>query len=163
LQNPYINSVTVYNNDFLKVPYLQSVITDQHYLTRNREGRSIVFLARILKEWNVPAKVIAVDERTAVCIDKDGRAKVFGDTVATKPYSFAYFIKTDAGKQPEQLEANKALIWNKNQQALEVYEIKSSVDGGGYFNVKSFDIAEAKGGKLYWWSTDGTVVSKKEQ
>jgi cyanophycinase len=59
LQDPYKNSITVYNNDFLKPPYLQTVITDQHYLARNREGRSLVFLARIQKDWNIAAQAIA--------------------------------------------------------------------------------------------------------
>lgn len=163
LQNPYINTVTLYNNDFLKAPNLQIVITDQHYLTRNREGRSLVFLGRIFKDWNTAARAIAVDERTAVCIDKEGKATVFGDEVATRPYSYAYFIKTEPNKPPEQLEANKTMIWNKNNKALAVYEIQASVNGGGYFNVRSFNIAEAKGGKLYWWWTEDAIVNKKEQ
>ncbi len=163
LQNPYTNKVTLYNNDFLKAPNLQMVITDQHYLARNREGRSLVFLGRIFKDWNTAARAIAVDERTAVCIDKKGQATVFGDDVATRPYSYAYFIKTDPDKAPEQLEENKTTIWNKNNKALAVYEIQASANGGGYFNVSSFNTAEAKGGKLYWWWTDNGIVNKKEQ
>jgi cyanophycinase-like exopeptidase len=163
LKNPYDSTVTLYNNDFLKAPYLSNVISDQHYLTRNREGRSIVFLGRILKEWNTAAQAIAVDERTAVCIDSEGKAKVYGDEVATRPYSYAYFIKTDPHNPPEQLEANKTMVWNKNNRAMEVYEIQASLNGGGYFNVKTFNLSEAKGGKLYWWWADNGVVSKKEQ
>ncbi|HVG40002.1 MAG TPA: cyanophycinase [Chitinophagaceae bacterium] len=163
LQNPYVNTVTVYNNDFLKAPYLQEVITDQHYLARNREGRSLVFLARIFKDWNIPASAIAVDERTAVCIDKDGQSKVYGDDVATRPYSYAYFISTDMNKPPEQVESGKPMIWNRDNEALEVYEIKALVTGGGNFNVRSFNMAEAKGGKIYWWWTDNAIVNKKEQ
>ena len=163
LQNPYTNTVTLYNNDFLHVPDLQLVITDQHFLTRNREGRSLVFLGRIFKDWNIPAKAIAVDERTAVCIDKDGKATVLGDELATRPSSYAYYIKADPAKPPEQVEANKTMQWNKDQKALAVYEIQAAVHGGGHFNVRSFDIAEAKGGKSYWWWTNDATVNKKEQ
>ena len=163
LQNPYINTVTLYNNDFLKSPYLQQIITDQHYLTREREGRSVVFAARILKDWNIAAKVIAVDERTAVCIDQDGKAKVYGDYSDARPYSYAYFIIPDLHKLPEQLEANKTLNWNKGAKALAVYEVAASVNGGGSFNVSNFNQAGATGGKWYWWWVDNGILNKKEQ
>lgn len=163
LANPYDANVTLYNNDFLKAPYLQNVITDQHYLTRDRDGRSAVFLGRINKDWKTPAKCIAADERTAVCIDKDGMAKVFGDYSVTRPYSYAYFISSDAGKQPEQMEAFKKAIWNNGEKALAVYEITASVNGGGNFNVANFKANEATGGKWYWWWIDNGVLNKKDQ
>ncbi|WP_345950719.1 cyanophycinase [Mucilaginibacter sp. PAMB04274] len=163
LQNPYTNTINVYNNDFLKAPYLQQVITDQHYLTRQREGRSLVFAGRILKDWNIAAKVIASDERTAVCIDKDGKAKVYGDYNETRPYSYAYFIITDQAKLPEQITAGKPLNWNRGGKAVAVYEIAASVNGGGSFNVSNFNLAEATGGKWYWWWADNGILNKKEQ
>ncbi|RYZ62787.1 MAG: cyanophycinase, partial [Chitinophagaceae bacterium] len=86
LKDPFHPNITLYNNDFLKAPFLQNVITDQHYLARTREGRSVVFMARIFKEWNLPVKAIAVDERTAVCIDSEGKAKVFGLSSAQRPF-----------------------------------------------------------------------------
>lgn len=163
LANPYNANVTLYNNDFLKAPYLQNVITDQHYLTRDREGRSVVFLGRINKDFSVQAKCIAVDERTAVCIDKDGMAKVFGDNSVTRPYSYAYFISSDAGKQPEQFEANQKVNWNNNEKAVSVYEIQASVNGGGSFNVATFKANEASRGKWYAWWIDNGVLNKKDQ
>jgi cyanophycinase len=163
LANPYINTINLYNNDFLKAPYLQQVITDQHYLTREREGRSLVFLGRINKDWKLPASAIATDERTAVCIDQNGKAKVYGDYSATRPYSYAYFITTDLAKQPEQLEANKAVIWNRNNQAAKVYEIPAAENGGGNFNVANFNLTEATGGKTHWWWIENGTLNKKEQ
>ncbi|WP_295769352.1 cyanophycinase [uncultured Mucilaginibacter sp.] len=163
LQNPYINTVTLYKNDFLKAPYLQQIITDQHYLTREREGRSLVFAGRILKDWNIAAKVIAVDERTAVCIDKDGSAKVYGDYSESRPYSYAYFILTDQAKPPEEFEANKPVIWNKGGKAVAVYEIAASVNGGGNFNIANFNKAEANGGKWYWWWLNNGLLNKTQQ
>ncbi|RBQ03443.1 cyanophycinase [Pedobacter miscanthi] len=163
LANPYDTNITLYNNDFLRAPYLQNVITDQHYLTRDRDGRSVVFLGRINKDWKTPAKCIASDERTAVCIDKDGKAKVFGDYSATRPYSYAYFIVSDAAKQPEQFEAYKKVNWNNGEQAVSVYEIPASVNGGGNFNVANFKANEATGGKWYWWWIDNGVLNKKDQ
>lgn len=163
LANPYDANVTLYNNDFLKAPYLQNVITDQHYLTREREGRSMVFLGRINKDWKVAAKAIAADERTAVCIDKDGKAQVFGDYSTTRPYSYAYFLISDASKQPEQFTANNKVTWNNGGEAVAVYEIPASVNGGGNFNVATFKLSEAIGGKWYWWTIDNGVLNKKLQ
>ncbi len=163
LQNPFANTITLYNNDFVKSPGLSQVIADQHFLTRGREGRTIVFLGRILKDWNIVAKGIAADERTAVCIDKDGIAKVYGDYSASRPYSYAYFIIPDAARQPEKFQSGQKVTWSNNSQALSVYEIPASVNGGGSFNIKTFSTGAATGGKWYWWWVDDGVVNKKEQ
>ncbi|MGF1922803.1 MAG: cyanophycinase [Bacteroidia bacterium] len=163
LQNPYDNAVTIHKYDFLKAPYLQNVITDQHYLAREREGRSMVFLGRILKDWGIAANAIAVDERTAVCINADGKAQVYGDYSATRPYSFAYFLVSDAAKQPEKLIAYNEVSWKNGEQAVSVYEIPANVNGGGSFNVANFKFSEATGGKAYWWWVDGGVLNKKLQ
>jgi len=163
LANPYDSNVTLYNNDFMKAPYLQNVITDQHYLTRSREGRSLIFLGRINKDWKIAARSIAADERTAVCIDKDGKAQVFGDYSASRPYSYAYFIISDEDRQPEQMEADKKAIWNRGEKAVSVYEIPASANGGGNFNVANFKAVEATGGKWYWWWIDNGVLNKKDQ
>ena len=151
MANPYDYNVTLYNNDFLKAPYLQNIITDQHFLTRDREGRSMVFLGRILKDWNIAAKGIAVDERTAVCIDETGKARVFGNPGT---YNNAYFLASDVSKQPEQFTANTMVKWKNNEKAIAAYEITSSVEGAGNFNVVNFNFAEATGGKPYWWYID---------
>ena len=163
LLDPYHKSINVYNNDFIKAPFLQQVITDQHYLARNREGRSLVFLGRINKDWNTAASIIAVDERTAVCIDKDGKAKVFGLTSPTRPFSNAYFIASRKNREPEQLQPGKPVIWNHDQKALSVYEITASEKGNGEFDVASFSIDKAKGGKRWCWWIDNGVLVKKEQ
>ncbi|KAA2240729.1 cyanophycinase [Chitinophaga agrisoli] len=155
LANPYDSLVTVYNNDFLQAPYLQQVISDQHYLKRKREGRHVTFMSRIIKDWHIYPKGIAVDERTAVCIDDKGNAKVFG-------VSKAYFISTDKSKAPERCEQGQPLEWNDNGQALKVYEIPASADGNGRFRVADFDPAQASGGAWYWWYVQNGQLNKKE-
>lgn len=156
LANPYAANITLYNNDFLQAPYLQNVITDQHFLTRSREGRSVAFLGRIYKDWNVLAKGIAADEKTAVCIDKDGKATVLGT-------SKAYFILPDANKLPEQFAANKVVIWKQADKAIPVYEIQASETGNGNFNLANFNAAEASGGNWYWWSVNNGILVKTPQ
>ena len=154
LKDPFIHGVTLYNNDLLHVPFLQNVITDQHYLTRHRQGRHVSFLARIIKDWGIFANGIAPNERTAVCIDESGNAKVFGE-------SKAYFIKTDMSKKPEMVKANTPLEWNDNQKALHVYEIQGNDSGAGNFSVADFNPEKAIGGKwYYWWVEDGELKMK---
>ncbi len=160
LLNPFHNRVTLYNNDFLNPPYLSNVITDQHYLARNREGRSVVFLSRILKDWGIAANAIAVDERTAVCIDDKGKASVMGLSSSTRPYSYAYFISSDKNKGPETIEPGKPLNWNREQQALKVYEIQATETGNGIFNVADFDMDAATGGKQHWWWVENGLLNK---
>lgn len=155
LTDPYNNRITVYNNDFLHAPYLDHVISDQHYIARKREGRHIAFLARIIEDYNIYANGIAPDERTAVCIDETGMATVIGE-------SKAYFIATDKSKSPEICKQGKALKWKRKKQALKVYEIQGSPAGNGLFSVADFNPAKAKGGKWYWWWADKGKLFKKE-
>lgn len=144
LANPYRSTVTMYKNDFLNPPFLENVVTDQHYLTRTRQGRHMVFLARAIKDWNIYPKGIAMDERTAVCIDAAGTAKVFGS-------SKAYFLATDATKAPEQVATGLPLNWATGNEAVKVYEVQGSSAGSGNFSVTDFDAAKATGGTWHWW------------
>ncbi len=66
--DPYDEQVKLYNNDFLQPTFLKNVITDQHYVARNRQGRHMTFLSRIITDWKTFPQGIAPDERTAVCV-----------------------------------------------------------------------------------------------
>lgn len=144
LADPYHKNVTLYKNDFLQVSYLNNVITDQHYVTRSRQGRLVVFLSRIITDWNIFAKGIAADERTAVCIDGKGKAQVLGT-------GKAYFINSSKGKKPEVCEPGKPLHWIAGSKALKVYEIEGATGGNASFNVSNFKTRKASGGKWFWW------------
>jgi cyanophycinase len=78
LANPYIKRVTVVR-DFLKVPGLQNILTDSHFAKRDRMGRSLGFLARIVADgWSKTPREIAIDEKSALLVEASGRAKVVG-------------------------------------------------------------------------------------
>jgi cyanophycinase len=78
LPNPYFERVTL-ERDFLKVPHLESLITDSHFAKRDRMGRSLGFLARIMKDgWSPSPREVAIDEKSAVLVEADGRARVVG-------------------------------------------------------------------------------------
>lgn len=144
LMDPFDKGITLYHNDLLHAPYLQNVLTDQHYLARNREGRHVTFMARIINDWGIFPKGIAPNERTAVCIDENGNAKVFGE-------SKAYFIMTDATKSPEKIKNHQPLQWEDGKKALHVYEIQGSDSGAGIFSLNDCYTLKPTGGKWYWW------------
>jgi cyanophycinase len=78
LADPYIKRVTMVS-DFLKVPGLDNLLTDSHFAKRDRMGRSLGFLARIVQDgWSKTPREIAIDERSVLLVEASGRAKVVG-------------------------------------------------------------------------------------
>lgn len=144
LANPYAQKVVIGRDDFLKAPFLQNVITDQHFTQRDRQGRSAVFLGRIMKDWSKTPLGIAVDEKTAVCIDETGMANVMGSNKA-------FFLKTDAAKTPETFEANKPATWNRDGKAIQVSAISATAINNK-FNMNTFEPDNTSGLEKYWWS-----------
>ena len=75
LMNPYFERVTLERN-FLRIPLLENLITDSHFAKRDRMGRSLGFLARIVKDgWSRSPREVAIDEKSAVLVESDGKAK----------------------------------------------------------------------------------------
>jgi cyanophycinase len=92
LADPYGNKVTL-TREFLNIPLLSNTITDTHFVKRDRLGRLLVFMARILQDgWTKRVRAIAVEENAAVLVELDGTARVVGDGPA-------YFL--EAGQPPE--------------------------------------------------------------
>ncbi len=91
LADPYIKRVTVVR-DFLKIPGLDNILTDSHFAKRDRMGRSLGFLARIVEDgWSKTPREIAIDEKSALLVEASGRAKVVGTGLGV------YFLQvTDA-------------------------------------------------------------------
>jgi hypothetical protein len=100
--------------------------------------------ARIIFQRILNSGYIAMDERTAVCIDESGNAKVFGS-------SRGYFLAADAAKTPEQSVNGLPLIWTRANEAVRVYDVQGSAAGNGVFSVSDFEPSKASGGAWYWW------------
>ncbi len=78
LADPYTRRVTVVR-DFLKVPGLENILTDSHFAKRDRMGRSLGFLARIVQDgWSKAPREIAIDEKSALLVEAGGKGKVVG-------------------------------------------------------------------------------------
>jgi cyanophycinase len=100
LANPYGNKVTL-SRDFLHIPQFAGIITETHFVKRDRMGRLVVFLARILEDgWTKSVRAIAVEENAAVLLESDGSAKVVGNGPA-------YFL--EASHAPELCRAKTPL------------------------------------------------------
>lgn len=78
LADPYSRRVTLVS-DFFKIPVLKNVLTDSHFAARDRMGRSLGFLARIVQDgWSTTPREIAIDEKSALLVEANGRARVIG-------------------------------------------------------------------------------------
>lgn len=145
LANPYAREITLHKQDFVDAPLLKNVLIDQHFSQRERQGRMLTFLGRIMTDWKLEPRGIAVDEKTAVCIDENGVAQVMGENKA-------WFLKTDATKPPESLAANQSLTWNHNGKAVWVAGL--SAKDANRMNVRTFEYQTPVGSSV-WWSTIG--------
>lgn len=153
LTNPYDTLVTVDSATFIQNKYLQDVITDSHYDNRERRGRHVAFLARIRTDWAKGGKGIGCNERTAVCIDTTGLARVFGHFPDHNDR--VYFIQANADipdNQPETCLPGRPLHWYRNQSALKVYVAGGTPDGSVTFNLKNWK--EGTGGHWEYWYVD---------
>ena len=92
LADPYSANITL-DSDFLLLPYMQGIITDQHLIERDRLGRTLTFMARIVADgWAAESKAIAIDRETAVLVEGDsGKASIVAN--ASHPTPYAYFIR----------------------------------------------------------------------
>ena len=142
--------MTVGQNDFILAPNMQNTITDSHYTQRDRQGRHITFLAKMMKDFgSKKVKGIGVDEKTAVCIDEKGMGKVYG-------VNSAYFLQ-NTKKGAEICQADTPLTWNRKNQAVKAYKITGSSTGNGSFNANTWALS---GGISYFYYVNNGVLSQ---
>jgi len=153
LSNPFHPRVTIVHQ-FLDNPLLKEVITDTHFSARDRLGRTLVFMARILQDGRAHhIRDIAVDERTAVLLEPDGAATVVGA-------GFAYFLQ--ATENPETCKANTPLTFRgvavRSLHADERFNVLqwSSNEGTSY----TLSVAA---GVIHSTLPDGAVYTKKNK
>lgn len=156
LSNPYNANVTVGTAPFLDNNYLAEVITDSHYDNPDRKGRHTVFIARLASDYGWNAKGIACDEYTAVCIDENGNARVYGEYPAYD--ETAYFIQMNCeieNNLPEVIESGVPLTWNQTSSALKVYAVKGTMTGANSFELS--DWTTGSGGEWEHWYVENGV------
>lgn len=139
LPNPYFERVTLVRG-FLKIPLFDNLLTDSHFAKRDRMGRTLGFLARIMKDgWSKNPREVAIDEKSAVLVEPDGEATVVGSGKA------AYFLRP--AHPPEVCEPGKPLTFEK----IDVYKVAT----GGHFDFESWT---GNGGTAYSLSVQGGEI-----
>ncbi|SMG30066.1 Peptidase family S51 [Marivirga sericea] len=141
LSDPYHPYLETIKTDFLQLPGLGNIITDTHFSERDRLGRTITLMARLIADGIVSSyqdiKAIAVDEFTAVAIEPNGDAKVLGDE---NYEDYAFFF--EANSTPNQCEAGQELHWT---DAITAYTVKGVSNPNTSFNIGN-------------WATVGSVA-----
>lgn len=156
LGDPYHWRVML-ERDFLAVPYLRNTITDTHYNREesdglDRKGRHVAFLARMISDWHMPARGIAANEYTAIAIDEEGKARVFGNASYN---DYAWFLQAYGG-DPEDCRVEEPLHWDHQGTALMVYRVKGDRQGTNWFSLD--DWVNGSGGQWYHWHVEhGTL------
>jgi cyanophycinase len=133
LRDPYHRNMNNIQSDFLKLPLMGNVITDSHFSERDRLGRTITFMARMIKDGRssvTNTRAIAVDDYTGVGIDEQGNVLVMGDP-SYEDYAFFFSANT----APNTCEPKKRLHWTN---AVTAYKIKGSANPSVSFNVQAW-------------------------
>jgi cyanophycinase len=140
LSDPFHADLTL-ERDFLQLPGLENILTDQHLIERDRIGRTLAMLARLMKDgWTTEGRAIASDRETAVHVDpKTGMARVFATADHETPY--VYFIR--ARGMPADCRPGAALSLHE----VSVYRVPP----GGTFNTRTWS---GTGGVVYRLDVD---------
>ncbi|MCY7410271.1 MAG: T9SS type A sorting domain-containing protein [Chitinophagales bacterium] len=154
MNNPYGNLVKIGYHDFISNPVLKNTITDTHYDNPDRRGRQTTFLARLMTDYGFRPYGIASEEYTAVCIDENNIAHVYGYYPDYDDY--AYFIQANCiePNEPETCVAGQPLSWDRMQQAVKVYKVAGTTDGSHYFDLNDWKSFDGSGTWDNWWVAD---------
>lgn len=143
LENPYTERVTL-ERDFVKIPLLENLITDSHFAKRDRMGRTLGFLARIVNDgWSASPREVAIDEKSAVLVEADGKGSVVGTGKG------AYFMHPTHA--PEVCKKESPLTF----RGIEVYRVAA----GGHFDLKTWT---GDGGVGYALSVEQGRIERME-
>ncbi|KQZ38903.1 cyanophycinase [Duganella sp. Root1480D1] len=86
LSNPYDKSVSL-GRDFLALPGMGNMISDMHLDSRDRMGRLVTFMARIVNDgWTPMTHGIGIDVETALLVENGNATRVGNGS--------AYFLNT---------------------------------------------------------------------
>lgn len=161
LSNPFHQYMdTIHRNEFLQHPLMESTINDSHFDNDDRAGRMTTFMARMVVEDEINARGIAANEVTAICIDENGIAHVFGEYPNYDDY--AYFVQTDCDyplSEPENCTPGTPLTWNQNSTALKVYRVPGTISGNNTFDLNTWK--NGTGGDWRHWYVNNGMLNQE--
>ena len=156
LENPYNTYMALDNAPFIDVPLLANTFTDTHFDNPDRRGRLLTFLARAYVDWNIAATAIACDEYTAVCIDENGTARVYGEAPQYQDYAYFLSVNCDlVDATPEACDAGQPLTWSQGQDAVRACRFLGNVAGTPSYQLVGAP-ESVMGTWQRWWAEDGT-------
>ena len=121
LANPFHRYVTI-DRDLFQSSLGTGKLYDSHFVTRDRMGRSLTFLARIVNNgWAAQPRGIGIDEETAMLVLPNGSATMVG-------VGAAYFLQAPG---PAQVLVDKTPLTYLN---IGVYKVPQ----GGTFNFSTW-------------------------
>lgn len=150
LADPYDADVDVRHGDFLELPHLSNTITDTHFDDPDRRGRLLTFLARLSVDHGIQLpRAIACEEYTAIGIQPDGLARVWGEWPDYDDY--AYFVRpgctelmSGSGPVPDLCVAGQPLAWGLSPAAAGDGDGQGGLIAakvpGGYNGPVAFDL-----------------------
>jgi cyanophycinase-like exopeptidase len=142
LADPFHRYVTL-NRDLFQSALGANKLYDSHFVTRDRLGRSLVFLARIVNnDWASQPRGIGVDEETALLVLPNGATTMVGDGAA-------YFLQAPG---PAQVIAEGVPLTYLN---IGVYKVPQ----GGTFNFSTWT---GTGGVAYTLNVNNGVVTSTQ-
>jgi cyanophycinase len=144
LADPYAPDATLARG-FLRLRWLENVLTDQHLQERDRIGRTVALLARLRQDgWSGLPQAIAADRETALHIDpSNGSGEVFATASHATPY--VYFLS--AAQKPERCAAVTPLVAGP----IRVYRLGP----GGHFDLSRW---QGSGGVSYELRASGGAL-----
>lgn len=157
LSNPYNSLVTLGNDDFLDVPFLNNVTTDTHFDYYDRKGRLTAFMAKLATDTSDRSFGIAANEYVAICIDATGKASVYGDYPNYQEFAFFAQANCQTSFLPETCQSNTSLTWNRDGEAVKVYKVPGTMNGTNYFQLS--DWQNGLGGVWENWTVNNGVFN----
>jgi cyanophycinase-like exopeptidase len=142
LANPFHRYVTL-DRDLFQVSLGVNQLYDSHFVTRDRMGRSLVFLARIVNNgWAAQPRAIGIDEQTALLVLPTGAATMVG-------VGAAYFLQAPG---PAQVLVAKTPLTYLN---IGVYKLPQ----GGTFNLSTWN---GTGGVAYTLNVNNGALTSTQ-
>jgi cyanophycinase-like exopeptidase len=148
LANPFDPNLTL-DRDFVALPGLEGIITDQHLIERDRIGRTMAFLARLVNDgYTTDAKAIAADRETTALVNPvNNTIEVIANPGHPTPY--VYFMRRSG---PAEVCRPGVPLTYRN---VSIYRISP----GGTFDLDNW---HGTGGIAYTLSAEaGVLVSSR--
>lgn len=142
LANPFHRYVTL-DRDLFQSALGGGKLYDSHFVTRDRMGRSLVFLARIVNNgWAAQPRGIGIDEETAILVEPNGAGTMVG-------IGAAYFLQAPG---PAQVLADRTPMTYLN---IGVYKVPQ----GATFNLATWT---GTGGVAYTLNVNNGAVTSTQ-